>query len=128
MTSIKPPSKPFVSGVDTSNTSATIGSNAPSEGAFRDRVSEATRTNRVEATRTTGHVVDTQSIINELKSGTITAHQAIARLTDAALQRNRVPPTMRPAIESQVREFLQRDPVVAELIRTMGASFQAMEK
>jgi hypothetical protein len=49
-------------------------------------------------------------------------------LTEAAMQRNRVPPAMRAAVETQVREFLQRDPVVAELMRTMGASLQSMDK
>ncbi|MFO0561689.1 MAG: hypothetical protein U0269_26995 [Polyangiales bacterium] len=128
MTSIKPPSKPSVSGVDTVNTGATVGSNAPSGPAFRDRVSEATGTNKVGATGAAGGVANTQSIITELKSGAITPNEAVSRLTDAAMQRNRVPPAMRPAVESQVREFLQRDPVVAELVRTMGASFQSVEK
>jgi hypothetical protein len=128
MTSIKPPSKPSVSGVDTINAGTAVGSHAPSGPAFRDRVSEATGTNKVGATGTAGSVTNTQSVITELKSGAITPNEALSRLTDAAMQRNRVPPAMRPAVESQVREFLQRDPVVAELVRTMGASFQSAEK
>jgi len=128
MTSIKPPSKPSVSGVDTVNTGSAIGSNAPSGPAFRDRVGEASGPSKAGATEAAGGVANTQSIITELKSGAITPNEAVSRLTDAAMQRNRVPPAMRPAVESQVRDFLQRDPVVAELVRTMGASFQSAEK
>jgi hypothetical protein len=128
MTSIKPPSKPSVSGIDSVTSGSTVGgANAPSGPSFRDRVDEARGVSKSEAAASSG-AASTQSIVTQLKSGAITPNEAVSRLTEAAMQRNRVPPAMRPAVESQVREFLQRDPVVGELMRTMGASLQSMEK
>lgn len=129
MTSIKPPSKPSVSGVDSVNTGSAVGgSAAPSGPSFRERVGESQGVAKSSAASAAGGTANTQSVITDLKSGAITPNEAVARLTEAAMQRNRVPPAMRPAVESQVREFLQRDPVVAELVRTMGASLQSAEK
>lgn len=127
MTSIKPPSKPSVSGVDSVNTGSSVGSNAPSGPSFRERVGEAQGATKASSASATGPA-NTQAIVADLKAGAITPNEAVTRLTDAAMQRNRVPPAMRPAVETQVREFLQRDPVVGELLRTMGASLQSMEK
>jgi hypothetical protein len=129
MTSIKPPSKPSVSGIESINPGSSVGgANAPSGPSFRDRVDEARGVSKSEAPASSGGTASTQSIVTQLKSGAITPNEAVSRLTEAAMQRNRVPPAMRPAVESQVREFLQRDPVVGELMRTMGASLQSMEK
>ncbi len=127
MTSIKPPSKPSVSGVDSVNAGSSVGSSAPSGPSFRERVGEAQGTTKASSAAATGPA-NTQAIVADLKAGAITPNEAVTRLTDAAMQRNRVPPAMRPAVETQVREFLQRDPVVGELLRTMGASLQSMEK
>jgi hypothetical protein len=129
MTSIKPPSKAPTHGVDgVAGSSPTGVPTAPSGPSFRERVGEVSGSARPAAAGATQGVQSTQSIVADMKAGALTPNEAVARLTDAAMQRNRVPPSMRPAVEAQVRDFLMRDPVVSELLRAAGASLQSLDK
>jgi hypothetical protein len=128
MTSIKPPSKPSVAGVDSKITEGVAGGGATSGPSFRERVGESQAPTRAQGAGATGGADPTRAVVSDLQAGKISPNEAVSRLTEAAMQRNRVPPAMRAAVETQVREFLQRDPVVAELMRTMGASLQSMDK
>lgn len=128
MTSIKPPSKPSVGGVDSLGPQSGVTPKSTTGPSFGERVGESAGAQKTAAPAAAQGAQSTQAIVGELRSGAITPNEAVQRLTDAAMQRNRVPPSMRPAVESQVREFLQGDPVVGELLRTMGASLQSMEK
>lgn len=129
MTSIKPPSKSPTPGIEGTPGAGSAGSTTgPTGPSFRERVGEAESVQKAGATSGAQGAANTQSIVADLRSGAISPNEAVSRLTDAAMQRNRVPPTMRPAVEAQVRDFLQRDPVVGELLRTLGASLQSMDK
>lgn len=129
MTSIKPPSKSPTPGIDGSSGAGPAASpTAPTGPSFRERVGESESAQSVQKSAGASGASSTQSVVADLRAGTITPNEAVSRLTDAAMQRNRVPPAMRPAVEAQVRDFLQRDPVVGELLRTLGASLQSMDK
>ena len=127
MTSIKkPPSTTGISGLETP-TAPTTGSAGATEGpSFRDRVggaqgaTAAGGTNAVQA----ASLDPTQTTIAELRAGRINGDQAVQNLTDSAMKKNNVPPAFRAAVETQVRDLLQRDPVVRELMKNIGATLQ----
>jgi hypothetical protein len=129
MTSIKPPSKTPTPGIEgPSGAGPSASPTGPSGPSFRERVGETAAVGKSSGAGAAEGPASTQSVVADLKAGAITPNEAVSRLTEAAMQRNRVPPTMRPAVEAQVRDFLQRDPVVGELLRTLGASVQSMDK
>ena len=63
-----------------------------------------------------------EAVVTALRDGKITPDEAVRQLTTLALQRAGVPPTMRPQIESRLRDLLGSDPTLGGLLRRMGAS------
>ncbi len=63
-----------------------------------------------------------EAIVTALRDGKVTPDEAVRQLTTLALQRAGVPPTMRPQIESRLRDLLGSDPTLGGLLRRMGAS------
>lgn len=63
-----------------------------------------------------------EAVISALREGKITPDEAVSQLTTLALQRAGVPPTMRPQIESRMRDLLGSDPTLGGLLRRMGAT------
>lgn len=127
MTSIKkPPSTTGISGAETPSPSTT-GPTGPASGpSFRDRVGSVQGPNAAQGPGAVqGAAVDpTQSTIADLRAGRINGDQAVKNLTDAAMKKNNVPPVFRGAVETQVRDLLQRDPAVRELLKNIGATLQ----
>ena len=63
-----------------------------------------------------------EAVVTALREGRITPDEAVRQLTTLAMQRAGVPPTMRPQIESRMRDLLGSDPTLGGLLRRMGAS------
>ncbi len=127
MTSIKkPPSTTGISGIETPGAPST-GATGPADGpSFRDHVGEVRGPTAAGGTSATqaSSIDPTQTTIAELRSGRINGDQAVQNLTDSAMKKNNVPPAFRAAVETQVRDLLQRDPVVRELMKNIGATLQ----
>lgn len=62
------------------------------------------------------------AVIADLEAARITPDAAVQRLTDIAVEGARCPAAMRPAVEARIRATLANDPLVASLLRRMGAS------
>lgn len=134
MTSIKPPGAPGASPLGpstqgtpidaTNKTAATQGSR------FDERVSHASsakgsapthEAQRGQSTVRAGETDATRAVLEQLRSGSISADQAVSKLTDLAVQRAATP-AMRPVIEARLRSWMQSDPTVRALLKQMGAS------
>jgi hypothetical protein len=62
------------------------------------------------------------AVVAALREGRVTPDEAVRQLTTLALRRAGVPPTMRPQIESRMRDLLGSDPTLGALLRRMGAT------
>jgi hypothetical protein len=63
-----------------------------------------------------------EAVISALREGKVTPDEAVRQLTTLALQRAGVPATMRPQVESRMRDLLGSDPTLGALLRRMGAT------
>ena len=63
-----------------------------------------------------------EAVVSALREGRVTPDEAVRQLTDIALKRAGVPPTMRPQVEARMRDLLGSDPTLGGLLRRMGAS------
>ena len=63
-----------------------------------------------------------ETVVSALREGKVTPDEAVRQLTDIAIQRAGVPASMRPQIESRMRDLLGSDPTLGGLLRRMGAS------
>ncbi len=70
----------------------------------------------------TAATAPSEAVVTALREGRITPDEAVRQLTTLAMQRAGVPPTMRPQIESRMRDLLGSDPTLGGLLRRMGAS------
>lgn len=64
----------------------------------------------------------TEAVVAALREGRVTPDEAVRQLTTLAMQRAGVPATMRPQIESRMRDLLGSDPTLGALLRRMGAA------
>jgi len=69
----------------------------------------------------------TAATLADLRAGRISADAAVARLTDAALAKARLPEARRAAVERRLRDVLAHDPTVATLLGRMGATVPTAE-
>lgn len=63
-----------------------------------------------------------EAVVSALREGKVTPDEAVRQLSDIAIQRAGVPSSMRPQIESRMRDLLGSDPTLGGLLRRMGAS------
>ncbi|MDO9015876.1 MAG: hypothetical protein Q8S73_14140 [Deltaproteobacteria bacterium] len=70
----------------------------------------------------TATAAPSEAVITALREGRVTPDEAVKQLTAIAVQRAGVPATMRPQIESRMRDLLGSDPTLGGLLRRMGAS------
>lgn len=109
MSNIKPTGSNATSPVDPLGDAAPAAPTAPAQGAAA-------------AGHTATVAAPSEAVVTALREGKVTPDEAVRQLTDIALKRAGVPPTMRPQVEARMRDLLGSDPTLGGLLRRMGAS------
>jgi hypothetical protein len=116
VTSIKSPGGPGRTLPEAPQTDPSGSSRAKDPG-FADQVSSNKSSTTVSAPASTS----SDAVVADLRAGRITPAEALDKLTEIAVQRSGAPPSMRGAVETQIRSLLVRDPLLRELVQRMGA-------